>query len=96
MRNLRLGTLIRHAAREQAATIGALAITMIQPSFRTLLMTPVGGATLPAPRMTAALRAAITLAAIAAGANPEHRPAVGVAAKPKPKSNFSMNRHPCA
>jgi hypothetical protein len=96
MRNLRLGTLIRHAAREPAATIGALAITMIQLPFRALLMTPIGGAMLPAPRMTAALRAAIALATIAAGANPEHRPAIGVAAKPKPKNNFSMNRHPCA
>jgi len=92
----RLGTLIRHAAPEPAATIGARAVAMIQPPLDALLMTPVGGATLPAPRMTAAQRAAITLAVIAARANPEHHPAIGVAAKPKPQNNFSINRHPCA
>ena len=70
-RNDRLGTLIRHAAREPAATIGALSVAMIQPPLDALLMTPVGGAMLPAPCLTAALRAAIALAAIAAGANPE-------------------------
>jgi hypothetical protein len=48
---------------------------------------------LPTPHMTAALRAAITLAAITAGANPEHRPAIGVAAKPLPENNFPGNRH---
>jgi hypothetical protein len=73
MRNLRLGALIRHAAREPAATIGTLPVAMIQPALGALLMTPVGGAMLPVPRMNAALPAAITLAAIAAGANPEHR-----------------------
>ncbi len=89
-------TLIRHATREPAATIGALAIAMIQPSLDALLMTPVGGAMLPAPSMTPALRTAISLAAIAAHADPEHRQAIGVAAKPKPQNNFPMNRHPCA
>ena len=88
-----MGTLIRHAAPQPTETIGALPVAMIQPSLDAVLMTPVGCAMLPAPRMTAALRAAITLAAIAAGANPEHFPAVGVAAKPKPENNFPMNRH---
>jgi hypothetical protein len=96
MRNLCLGTLIRHAARELAATIGTLAITMIQPSLGALLMTPVRGAMLPAPGLAAALRAAIALAAIAAGANPEQISTVNVAAKPKPENNFPMNRHPRA
>jgi hypothetical protein len=91
-----LGTLIRHAAREPAATIGALPVAVIQPSLDAVLMTPVGGAMLPALRLATALRAAITLAAIAAGANTEHRPAIGVAAKPKPKNKFPMNRHPSA
>jgi len=56
---------------------------------------PVCGAMLPTTGLTATLRAAITLAAIAALANPKHRPAIGVMAKPKPESNFPMNRHPC-
>jgi hypothetical protein len=89
-----LGTLIRHAAPQPTATIGALPVAMIQPSLDALLMTPICGAMLAVPRMTAALHAAISLAAIAARANPEHRPAIGVAAKPKPENNFPMNRHP--
>jgi CxxC motif-containing protein (DUF1111 family) len=88
--------LIRHATPETAAAIGTLAVAMIQSPLDAPLMTPVGGARLPAPRMTAALRAAITPAAITADANPEHRPAIGVAAKPKPQNNFLMNRHPSA
>jgi hypothetical protein len=91
-----LGTLIRHAAREPAATIGTLPVAMIQPSLDAVLMTPVGCAMLLALRLAAALRAAIALAAIAAGANQEHCPAIGVAAKPKPQNNFLMNRHPRA
>ena len=72
----RLGTLIRHAAPEPPATIGTLPVTMIQTPFDALLMTPVSCAMLPAPRLTAALRAAISLPAIAARADPKHRPAI--------------------
>jgi len=86
---------IRHASPESAtAAIGALTVAMVQPPLDAPLMTPVGGATLAAPLTTAALGAAVTLAAITAGANPEHCPAIGVAAKPKPQNNFPMNRHP--
>ena len=49
-----------------------------------------------APCLTAALSAAVTLTAITASANPEHRLAIGVAAKPLPENNFRMNRHPRA
>jgi hypothetical protein len=84
--------LIRHAAPRPTAAIGALPVAVVQPPFQALLMTPVGGATLPPPRMSAALRAAITLPAIAARADRKHRPAIAVAAKPKPQNNFRMNR----
>jgi len=67
--------LIRHAAWETAATIGALTVAMIQSPFGALLMTTIGGPMLLAPRLTAALRAAVALAAITARANPEKRPA---------------------
>jgi len=87
--------LIRHAVPKPAATIGTLPIAMIQPPLHALLMPPIGGAMLPTTGLTATLRAAITLAAIAALADPKHRPAIGVMAKPKPESNFPMNRHPC-
>ena len=58
-----------------AATIGALPVAMIQSPFGALLMTTIGGPMLLAPRLTAALRAAVALAAITACANPEKRPA---------------------
>jgi len=89
-------TLIRHAAPYAAATVGALPVAMIQPPFGALLMPAIGGTMLLAPRLTTTLRAAVPLAAITAGANPEHRPAIGVAAKPMPENNFPMNRHPRA
>ncbi|MHB1795675.1 MAG: hypothetical protein ACYCPO_11975 [Acidobacteriaceae bacterium] len=88
--------MIRHAALETVATVCALAVAMIQPPFGTLLMPPISGPMLLAPRLTPALRAAVALTAITASANPEHRPAIGVAAKPKPQNNFLMNRHPRA
>ena len=91
-----MGTLIRHAARETTATIGALTVAMIQSPFGALLMTTIGGPMLLAPCLTAALSAAVTLTAITASANPEHRLAIGVAAKPLPENNFRMNRHPRA
>jgi hypothetical protein len=49
-----------------------------------------------APRLTAALRAAVALAAITARANPEKRPATRIAAKPLPENYFRMNPHPRA
>lgn len=67
---------------------------MIQPPFGALLMTPVGRAMLPAPRLAAALSRAVLLPAVATDANPKDRPAIRVAAKTLPENNFSMNRHP--
>jgi len=74
--------LILHAAPEPAATIGALPVAMIQPPFDAPLMPPAGDAMLPAPGRPSTLRAAIALAVIAAGANPEQISTVSVAAKP--------------
>jgi hypothetical protein len=88
--------LIRHATPETAATIGALPVAMIQPPLDALLMTAIGGPMLLAPRLTAALRAAVALAAITARANPEKRPATRIAAKPLPENYFRMNPHPRA
>jgi hypothetical protein len=86
--------LIRHATQQLPATIIPLAVAMIQPPLGALLMTPVGCPMLPAPRMAAALRRAVLLAAITAYANPKYRPAIRVAAKPLPENHFSVNRHP--
>jgi hypothetical protein len=67
---------------------------MIQTPFDALLMTPIGRPMLPAPHIDAALRRAVALPAIAAHANPKHRPAIWVATKPLPENNFPVNRHP--
>lgn len=89
-----MGPLIRHAKPETAATIGALPVAMIQTAFGALLMPPIGRSMLPASRFNAALRATVSLPAIAARAAPEHRPAIRIAAKPLPENNFPVNRHP--
>ena len=87
-------TLIRHAASKPPAAIRTLPVAMIQTAFSALLMTAIGRSMLPASRYHAALRAAVSLPAIAARANQEHRPAIRIAAKPLPENNFSVNRHP--
>jgi hypothetical protein len=86
--------LIRHAFYTAAAAISLLPVTMIQPALVALLMTMVGGATLPAPHMAPTLGRAVPLPAIAAPADPKHRPAIWVPAKPLPENNFPRNRHP--
>jgi len=86
--------LIRHAAQQLPATIGPLAVTMIQPALGALLMPPVGRAMLPAPHLAAALSRAVPLTAIAAHAYPKYRPAIRVATKPLPENHFPVNRHP--
>ena len=89
-----MGTLIRHAASKLPATISALTVAMIQPALDALLMPPIGRPMLPETGLAAAFRTAITLTAIAARTDPEHRPAARMMAKPKPEYNFPVNRHP--
>jgi hypothetical protein len=67
---------------------------MIQTPFDALLITPVSCAMLPAPPLSPALCAAVSLPAIAAHANPKHQPAIRIATKPLPENNFPVNRHP--
>ena len=86
--------MIRHAFSATAAAIPLLTVAMVQPPLDALPMTPVGGATLPAPLIATTRSRAILLPAIATHADPEHRPAIRVAAKTLPENNFSMNRHP--
>jgi len=57
-------------------------------AFDALLITPVSCAMLPAPPLSPALCAAVSLPAIAAHANPKHQPAIRVATKPLPENNF--------
>jgi hypothetical protein len=67
---------------------------MVQPSFGALLMTPIGRPMLPETGLAPALRAAVTLPTIATRADPKHRAAARIMAKPQPEYNFPMNRHP--
>jgi hypothetical protein len=67
---------------------------MIEPALRTLLVSPIGGAVLPASSFRSAGRAAITLSAVTLRANPEQSLTSVPATKSRPENNFSMNRHP--
>jgi hypothetical protein len=85
--------MIRHA-RLAALPVVLLPVPVVEPAFGTLLIAAVGRPVLPAPGFAAARRAAIALAAIAMGTNPERRPASRAAANPLPENHFSLNRHP--
>jgi hypothetical protein len=64
---------------------------MVFPFFRTLLVAAVGEAPLLPARAGSAQQAAILLATVTVGTNPEHR--VTPAANPMPENNLAMNRH---
>jgi len=76
--------------------VSTLAISMIEPAFRTPLVAAVGDTVLPPPGFSAARRATIALPPIAACTNPEHRLASLAAANPLPENRFALNRHPPA
>jgi hypothetical protein len=78
----------------EAAPVRPLAITMIEPSFRAPLVAPVGGPSLPAARLVAALGAAVAVSSIALRADVENRLAALTKAKPLPQNRFAVNhRH---
>jgi hypothetical protein len=89
-----MGRLIRHARLPlaEAASVPLLAIAMIEPSFRALLVAPVGGAPPPAAGLLAALGTAVAVAAIAVRADEEHCLAPVTPANPLPQNRFAMNR----
>jgi hypothetical protein len=88
-----MGTLIRHARVRTSAPILALPVAMVQPSFRTALVTVVGTASLLEPGCGAASRAAIALSAVTLLADKEHRAASAAAANPLSKNDFAVNGH---
>lgn len=69
---------------------------MIEPPFRTLLMSPIGAAPLPDPGLMAAREAAVALAAITAGTEKKERAAFATQAKPWPENHCAKNRHACS
>jgi len=91
-----MGRLIRHVRLPltEAASVPLLAIAMIEPSFRALLVAPVGGPPLQAASLCAAPGTAVPVAAIAVRADEEHRLAPSTPANPLPQNRFAMNhRH---
>jgi hypothetical protein len=96
----RKGTLIRHA-RSRRSGVGllslavlALPVAMIEPSFRALLMPPIGTPPLPPARKFAARRAAITVSAITVRADEESYVTLLTQADSLPQNCFVMNlRH---
>jgi hypothetical protein len=88
--------LIRHARLRltQAAPVRLLAIAMIEPPFRALLVAPVGGPPLSAASLVAALGAAVAVSAIAVRADEENRFAVLTKAELLPQNRFAVNHRP--
>jgi hypothetical protein len=68
-------TLIRHAPRDQASAVLALAVAVVEPSFRASLMPAIGRATLLAAALIPAALGAVALASVAQPADVEHRTA---------------------
>ena len=85
--------MIRHARLAAAFAVVPLTVAMIEASFRALLMAAIGGAPLTQTRLLPAWIAAITLAAVAFGAEKEQGAASGTKAKPLSQNHFAGRRH---
>ena len=90
-----MGTLIRHAPLCAAFAVFASPVTVIEPSFGTLLVPPIGTAKLPSSHLVAAFGAAVTLSAITVRTQKEDRAAFIAAAKPQPQNDFAVRSHAC-
>ena len=73
--------MIRHAAAA-AFPVGPLPVAVIEPAFRALLVSPVGGPPLAPSRFLSASVAAVLVAPVTMTADPEHHATVGPPAKP--------------
>ena len=76
-----------------ATAVLPLPVAMIEASFGTLLMSPVGTTPLTDSGLLAAGEAAITLAVIAVRAEKKQSAAFTAQAKPWPQNHFAKNRH---
>jgi hypothetical protein len=66
---------------------------MIEPSFRTLLVPAVGGASLPLSGLLAAGGAAIALSAITVRAEEKYGVTLAAQTNPQPENRFALHRH---
>ena len=89
--------MIRHAGLSSrfapAQPILALPVSMIQPSFRALLVATIGAAPLLETSLLAAGQATVTLAVIAVPAQEKHSTAFATQANPQPQNHVLVNRH---
>jgi hypothetical protein len=88
--------LIRHAVLGSALPVRALAVAMIEPAFRALLMPQIGGSPLPAPGSLPTGAAAIAVPAVAMRADEEQCPAFAAETNLLTENRFAMSRHACA
>jgi hypothetical protein len=88
-----MGTLIRHEGLSLPASIGSLPIPVIEPAFRTELVTAVGCPKLRYPGVSATFNAAVTLAAVATGTDPEDGLAPRTAANPRSENDRIRGGH---
>jgi hypothetical protein len=88
-----MGTLIRHAGLNQALSIVALAVTMIESPFRARLVPAISRAALSLPRCCAASRTAIALPAITVRTNEEQHVAGAAQTEPRPQNRLAMYSH---
>ena len=81
--------MIRHAPEAALFPVDPLPIPVIEPSFRAVLVFPVGKPRLPASHPAAALIPAVDLPPVAASADGEHRPATRPTTKQLSPHHFS-------
>ena len=74
--------MIRHAPQAAAFPVGPLPVAVIEPSFPTLLVPPVGDQPLLPPRFLPAALAAVLVAPVTMTADPEHHATAGPPAEP--------------
>ncbi len=85
--------MIRHARPAPVFAVPLLAVAMIEPAFETLLIAPIGRAMLAQTCRSAALQAAIALAAVTARAQEEHRATFVGVTEPLSQDYFRVRRH---
>ena len=81
--------MIRHAAGTVLCPVGPLPVPVIEPSFRAVLVFPVGTPHLLTSHPAAALIPAVHLPPVAAPADIEHRPATRASAKQPDPCHFA-------
>jgi hypothetical protein len=84
--------MIRHARLAPAVAVPPLAIAMVEPPFGTSLVTEVGAASLPEPRLPLTGETTVALATITADAQKEFGAAFAVSANPSPEA-IVQRRH---